>query len=145
MASLSCEEPAPRVAEASSNELRVVEPSAEPHVAEASSDEPRVVELSEMPSAEVFWRDHVQASVPLVVRGGVRDWEALKWSADYFRQWPEETVRVAPLQAHGPHAFWDKWLEPAAQWQHAEPSPDVVRDELLHPRHRLQQHLQKAG
>lgn len=84
-----------------------------------------------MPSAEAFWRGHVQASLPLVVRGGVRDWSALKWSADYFRQWPDETVRVAPLQAHGPHAFWDKWLEPAVHWQHAEPTPDVVRDDTL--------------
>ena len=42
-----------------------------------------------------------------------------------------QLVKVAPLEARGPHAFCDKWLEPASAWAHTEPSAEHVRDDLL--------------
>ena len=49
-------------------------------------------------AAEDFFREHVHTNQPLVLRGGVKDWRGLCWSAEYLRQWDDEVVTVAPLQ-----------------------------------------------
>lgn len=78
------------------------------------------------PSPEAFFSDHVQASVPLVVRGAAAQWPAMEWSAAKLSEtFGEEVVTVAPLHTSGSHAFWDKWLEASDTWEHHEPEPAV--------------------
>ena len=91
----------------------------------------RVAEVSTPPSAEAFFAEFVRRNVPLVVRGAARGWPAMRWSAEYFESFCDELVTVAPLQVDGPHAYWDKWLEPAAAWEHEEADPEVVDAEQL--------------
>jgi hypothetical protein len=93
--------------------------------------EPNVGETSSLPSPEEFFREYVNPSRPLVLRGGASGWSALHWSAAHLQQWDEEVVNVAPLQVHGPHAFFDKWLERPQTWGHMEAQPTVVHDEAL--------------
>ena len=94
----------------------------------ASKDELElsVPEASTAPSAEAFFEEHVRKNVPLVIRGGARGWRAMQWSAEHLAQYGEEVISVAPLQIDGPHAYLDKWLEPAESWEHDEPDPEVV-------------------
>mmetsp|Transcript_59317 Transcript_59317/g.176173 ORF Transcript_59317/g.176173 Transcript_59317/m.176173 type:complete len:325 (+) Transcript_59317:26-1000(+) len=95
------------------------------------TDGPTVRETHGEPSAEDFFLEHVHANRPLVLRGGVKGWRALGWSADYLREWDDEAIAVAPLQVHGPHAFCDKWLEEPSLWNHVEPEPAIVNGRNL--------------
>lgn len=88
-------------------------------------------ETNSEPTAEDFFRDHVQANKPLVIRGGVTGWRGLNWSAEYLRRWDNEIITVAPLQVHGPHAFCDKWLEDPILWNHFEQEPAIVNERHL--------------
>lgn len=86
----------------------------------------RVAEVSTPPSAEDFFSEFVRRNLPLVVRGGARAWRAMQWSPGYLEAFADEVVSVAPLQADGPHAHLDKWLEPSELWEHEEDDPEVV-------------------
>ena len=86
-----------------------------------------VAECSTPPSADEFFREYVVRNRPLILRKAARSWPAMRWSAKQLAaDFPNEVVSVAPLEVSGPGAFRDKWLEPAADWEHDEPEPDVV-------------------
>ena len=95
---------------------------------EDASRAPHIAELHSLPSADEFVRTYVRRSMPVVIRGGVSSWRALNWSAETLREFENEIIQVAPLQVDGPHAFRDKFLEPADVWDHegAEPEPEIV-------------------
>ena len=63
-----------------------------------------VVHTCTEPSAAAFWRDHVEASVPLVLRAGVRGWGGLNWSDEYLRRWADEARARAWSQRRHPRA-----------------------------------------
>ena len=72
-----------------------------------------VVDTSAEPSAEAFWRDHVEASVPLVLRAGVRGWGGLNWSDEYLRRWADEVHAARALRAGaGPDGAADRARPP---------------------------------
>ena len=91
----------------------------------------RVAEVSTPPCAEAFYAECVRRNVPLVIRGGARAWPAMQWSPDHFEAYGHFEVTVAPLQADGPHAHLDKWLEPAELWEHEEADPEVIDAQQL--------------
>ena len=90
-----------------------------------------IVDTATEPSAEEFFTNHVLLSVPLILRGGIDSWPALSWSPHTLGCYGDEVVTVAPLQASGQHAWLDKWIEPALDWEHEEPEPEVVDDQQL--------------
>ena len=94
---------------------------------------PAIPETSTAPSSDDFFSEHVKRNLPLVIRGGAKDWRATKWSDDTLAPFHDEIVTVAPLQVSGPHAWRDKWLEAASLWEHAgkEPSPATVDERQL--------------
>jgi hypothetical protein len=114
---------------ATSQEHGAAAPESEPPLATLSS----VVDTADPPSPQNFFLNHVLANAPLVLRGGARHWAAFRcWTPEALsRNHGDEMVSVAPLQPRGEHAFLDKWLEPAARWEHDEPDPEVVDEEQL--------------
>jgi hypothetical protein len=98
-----------------------------------SDNAPTIPETHWLPTASTFFEEHVKKNVPIVIRGGASSWRALEWSAESLACYNDEIVSVAPLEANGPHAFRDKWLEAVDHWDHSgkEPEPLVVDERQL--------------
>ena len=104
-----------------------------PEIRELCLHAPHIPEVHALPSSDAFFAEHVLQNVPLVIRGGAKDWRALEWSATSLQPFHNKIVQVAPLEVCGPHAYRDKWLEAAELWEHAgkEPEASAVDEQRL--------------
>eukprot|EP00656_Telonema_subtile_P019680 TRINITY_DN20907_c0_g1_i2.p1 TRINITY_DN20907_c0_g1~~TRINITY_DN20907_c0_g1_i2.p1 ORF type:complete len:173 (-),score=29.31 TRINITY_DN20907_c0_g1_i2:63-581(-) len=89
------------------------------------------VSAEEFNFVRFFW-EYVYSNRPLLIKGGVKHWPAVqKWNKEYFSQWAEHPIRVAPVPADGVNVR----IDPASEWNLPDPltgdedEEEVVQDE----------------
>jgi len=71
-----------------------------------------VIEVEDFCFDRFFW-EYIYANRPLLIKGGVKHWPAVaKWTREYFEQWADHNIRVAPIPPDGVNVR----IEPATEW-----------------------------
>lgn len=86
-----------------------------------------VIDVEDFNFDRFFW-EHIYANRPLLIKGGVRHWPAVtKWTPEYFKQWGDHQIRVAPIPPDGVNVR----IEPASEWTVPNAPQDDEAEQVL--------------